>query len=294
MARIFRMRRVFLIASAVCASGGIANAADLPSRKAPPPPPPVSVVYAPPSIYAWSGFYVGDHVGYGWANSSTFSYDAANGANPDKRGLNSSGLVSGLQVGYNLRLSTNVVAGVEVDASIAGINGHRYVNNAANTQTMSFERTRTSGIATARLRLGYLLRDNLLLYATGGLAIRNLTSWRTQYATGQALGVAPPFSTFPVSTSKWWSAPLGWTLGAGVEYAFDPRWTVKAEALYMGWPGDTNVDFLQQASLFSYNPNGPTKNVIRKTTYGGTVLALIGVNYQFGGGAAPATVAARY
>jgi len=288
-------RSLLFVATVIAVPAGLAMAADLPSRKAPPAPAPLpaSVVFDAPSVYAWNGFYVGDHVGYGWTNSKTFSYDAATGLNPDNRSLAAGGVVSGLQAGYNLRLSTNVIGGLEVDADIAGISGKRYENNAANTQIQSLEQTRTNAIGTARMRLGYLVRDNLLLYATGGLAFRSLTNWRTQYATGVSAGAAAPFVTFPVSTSKWWSAPMGWTLGGGVEWAFDPKWTLKAEALYMGWERDTSIDGLVQPSLFSYTPAGATKSVIRKTT-SGTVVARVGVNYQFGWGDSPAAVAAKY
>jgi len=285
------MMKPFAVAVAASVSSGVVFAADLPQRTEPPPPPP-SVIYDAPSSYAWNGFYLGDHVGYGWTSSTTSLYDAATGLNPDRRGLDSRGVLSGVQAGYNLRLSTMVVAGVEVDASLAGMTGNRYKNNSTNTEIESLEQTRTNAIGTARLRLGYVM-NNVMFYATGGLAVRNLTNWRTQYATIQPAATAPPFVAGPVSTSKWWSAPIGWTVGAGVEWAFAKQWTLKGEALYMGWASDTSIDSHVLPSVYGYFPATATKSVIRRTT-SGTFIAQLGVNYQFGWGDAPAAIAAKY
>jgi outer membrane immunogenic protein len=60
------MRKLSLVGLAGLAllAAGSANAADIPARplyKAPPPPPPV---------YNWTGFYVGGHIGGGWARQA--------------------------------------------------------------------------------------------------------------------------------------------------------------------------------------------------------------------------------
>ncbi len=63
--------RVFVgglaLAAGAALSIGTATAADLPVRVAPPTVPPVAYV-AP--VYNWSGFYVGGHLGGGFADSS--------------------------------------------------------------------------------------------------------------------------------------------------------------------------------------------------------------------------------
>ena len=55
------MKKFLLAATALVMSFGGAQAADLPSRKAPPP-----MMYSPAPVYSWTGFYVGASIGYGW------------------------------------------------------------------------------------------------------------------------------------------------------------------------------------------------------------------------------------
>ena len=59
------MRRVILGLAGAAMFGGAAMAADMgrPVYKAPP-------AGALPVTYDWTGFYVGGHIGYGWADKS--------------------------------------------------------------------------------------------------------------------------------------------------------------------------------------------------------------------------------
>ena len=70
-------------------------------------------------------------------------------------------------------------------------------------------------MGTVRGRVGYAF-DQVLIYGTGGYA------WADNRMTASALGVS-------VSDSHFHS---GWTVGAGVEVMFAPKWSVKAEYLY--------------------------------------------------------------
>jgi outer membrane immunogenic protein len=85
--------------------------------------------------------------------------------------------------------------------------------------------SKTSGlpyIGTLRARAGYAL-DRLLLYGTAGVAVTNASDVIT--AAGATLYSAT-------------SNNIGWTAGAGAEFAFAQNWTVKAEYLYIA----TNVN----------------------------------------------------
>lgn len=66
-----------------------------------------------------------------------------------------------------------------------------------------------------RARLGYAMGP-ALLYATGGLAVAH---FRTNYDEGA--------TTDSTSNTK-----AGWTVGAGVEYAFSQKWTTRVEYRY--------------------------------------------------------------
>ncbi len=105
------MMRAF-VGGLVLAAGSVAcvysaAAADLP-RRMPPAAAPVS--YAPP-VYNWSGFYVGGHLGGGFADSS-WSDPFAPGNDTFRKG----GFLGGGQIGANAQFNWLVV-GLEGDFS---------------------------------------------------------------------------------------------------------------------------------------------------------------------------------
>jgi len=77
---------------------------------------------------------------------------------------------------------------------------------------------------TLRGRAGWLVNNDLLLYATGGLAVGRIGA---DYALGLS-GVAAPLALASASTTR-----AGWVVGAGGEYRFAPNWSFKLEYLYM-------------------------------------------------------------
>ena len=151
-------------------------------------------------MYNWTGLYVGANIGYGWGR------DSAGGATTTLNGL-----IGGGQIGYNWQMN-NIVLGVETDFQGSG---QRATATGAGF-TVS-ERIRYFG--TVRARLGYAM-DRFLPYITGGLA------WgTTDY--GNIYGV-------DTSSTNW-----GWTIGAGVEYAFTNNWTAKIEYQYIDLEGSS-------------------------------------------------------
>jgi outer membrane immunogenic protein len=101
--------------------------------------------------------------------------------------------------------------------------------------------------ATARGRLGYAFGP-WMLYATGGAA------WVNYKLSASGFGV-----TVSDNATK-----AAWTLGGGVEWMFMPKWSVKAEYLYLD-TGTTTV------TLFGVPISGRAKDSI----------ARLGVNYHF-------------
>ena len=110
------MLRAFVGGLALAAGAGLsigaATAADLPVRVSPPTVPPVAYVQP---IYNWSGFYVGGHIGGGFADSSWS--DPFTGAN---NAFNKLGFLGGGQVGANIQFNA-LVLGVEGDFSWTGL-----------------------------------------------------------------------------------------------------------------------------------------------------------------------------
>jgi outer membrane immunogenic protein len=222
--------RVFVgglaLAAGAALSIGTATAADLPVRVAPPTVPPVAYV-AP--IYNWSGFYVGGHLGGGFANSSWS--DPFTGANDT---FNKWGFLGGGQVGANIQFNA-LVLGVEGDFSWTGLKGTG-TDSIGNSIA-----TNTNWTSTVTGRAGVAF-DRLLVYGKGGVAFAQDNSSLTD------LGGNNSSTTF---------VRTGWTAGAGLEYGITPNWSAKIEYDYLGF-GSKALNFstpLQPAYTTNANLN---------------------------------------
>ncbi len=163
-----------------------------------------------PYFYNWTGFYAGINGGYGWGSGDVLS--SYSNANAD---FTPEGWFGGGQIGYNWQRD-RIVLGVEADIQGAGIDG-------SVTTSTGYGSVNLDWFGTIRGRLGYTLRDNALVYATGGFAFG---------------GVQDKVTSFGLSTSNS-ELVTGYVLGAGVEYAFNPKWSVKAEYQYLDFGKDT-------------------------------------------------------
>lgn len=180
---------------------GAAFAADLPTRNTPYTKTPAMVSPAT----NWSGFYIGAMGGYGSENSG------------DQFAIK--GGFAGGTVGYNWQFG-QFVAGIEADGAWADINNSvTQVFPGLGTLTAS---AKVDALATVRGRFGVAF-DQVLLYGTAGLALADAK------LGASALGVN-------LSDSQ---TLTGWTAGAGIEWMFMPRWSVKAEYLYRSFGGQT-------------------------------------------------------
>lgn len=206
-----------------------AGAADLPAPyKAP--------AYVAPLYANWTGFYVGLNGGYGWGKADvsnvfgSFTTDTQDG------------WLVGATAGYNYQ--TGIwVWGLEGDIDYALIKGNTSNTVACGGTTCE---VKDSWFATARGRVGYAGWNNFLPYITGGGA----------------------FSGLKVSTGGGDSSntSIGWTVGAGIEYAAWANWSVKLEYLYADL-GKSTCD----ASVCGVSTDiEPTVNIVRA-----------GVNYRF-------------
>jgi outer membrane immunogenic protein len=181
-----------------------AQAADLPA--APRPAPQAPIAYAPP-VYDWSGFYVGGHVGGGFADSS-WSDPFTGGSDNFHKG----GFLGGGQVGYNSQFNW-LVLGLEGDFSWTGLKSHG-TDSLGDALT-----TNTQWTSTVTGRVGAAF-DRLLVYGKGGLAIAHDQSSLTDLA---------------LNTSSATLTRTGWTAGAGLEYALNRNWSVRLEYDYLGF-----------------------------------------------------------
>ncbi len=196
------------------ACDGAAFAADL-SLKMPVKAPPIR------SVYDWSGFYFGAHAGYGRGSSTAVLSDPA----PTVDSGTFSGMIGGVQAGYNYRLPSGLLLGAEADITFPNfLVSNSVVSSLATTRSDVTEQW--DYVATARGRIGYA-SGPWLTYATGGLA------WAGErFLNTPAIG----------SDEKKLSTRTGWAAGGGVEYAFAPHWSARLEYLYSRF-GRADVSF---------------------------------------------------
>jgi outer membrane immunogenic protein len=202
-------RFIAALLSATVVGIASASAADLPVKA-----PPLPVVTA----YNWTGCYLGAQAGYGWGRDSDHETVTATGVTSIFSPLNSASLSGGKLGGYlgcNWQMPGSAfVFGVEGDGEWANDKGSTNFHTPAPPDYYN-AKIRWDG--SLRGRVGYAF-NNVLLYATGGVAFANINE---QDVVG---GGAPSTSNSSTRT--------GWTLGAGLDFAFAPRWIARVEYRY--------------------------------------------------------------
>ena len=194
--------------------------------------PPAPYYRAPPPyvpLYTWTGFYLGLNGGGAFGSST---WDTAGSINT------SGGLVGGT-IGYNYQIN-HFVVGAEADIDWASISG--------TTTTAACPAGCKTGdlwLSTVRGRVGYAA-DRFLPFVTGGAALGNINA-----------------TTAGLTTT---GTNAGWTVGAGLEFAFTPSWSAKAEYLYVNL-GKFNCGL---------NCGAPTDNVSFSAN-----IVRGGINYRF-------------
>jgi outer membrane immunogenic protein len=258
-----------LVVSALALTASIASAqaADLARRPAP-------VMTPVPMAYNWSGFYFGGHVGGGWTDvdgSAAFITGTGTTAANGVVGSNSqSGVLGGIQGGFNYALTPNWVIGVEGDFTWTGISNTQSATLltaggvAIPATSVSVARD-LNWLASARGRLGYTW-DRFMLYGTGGAAWADYDVTATaSLANGASAG-----GSFSNTRS-------GWVAGVGVEWAipsfwFAGDWTTRLEYLHYDFRGTSgSANFAPGPGAVVYTLGDPTVDVVR-----------VGLNYKFG------------
>jgi outer membrane immunogenic protein len=268
-----------------------ARAADMPV-KAPPTPAPA---------YSWTGFYVGGNAGYGFSSDPTVSFvgndtnatgatcgGAFGGTCPPNALFGINGALGGLQGGYNWQLNRDWLLSVEADFDWSRIRG-------SGTSTFNFAGAPSSNFTadadvtsfgTARVRVGYLPINDLLLFGTAGFAYGHLNEnvalnastplgATTKGGFGFFCGGTGGPNCFIGSSS---ATALGWTAGAGLEYSLWKNISVKAEYLFVGLKGaSVNVITVPAATVGGFLPSSFT------ASYGtvGFSVVRVGLNYKF-------------
>ena len=202
--------------------------------------------------FSWTGFYLGANAGVGivqtHATAAPFSGSVDRG---------DAGFAGGGQIGFNWQFAPNWVAGIEADI------GHLRIDRSFADwgDAVAFGVT-TDWYGTVRGRLGYTTNGPSLFYATGGLAYVKVTNNFDELLIG-------------VRAARTETA-RGWSAGGGIETMLGGNWSAKAEYLYIDAGGQ---DVFNTEIFDGVGSTARFENRFHVFRYG--------LNYRFGGNAAP-------
>jgi outer membrane immunogenic protein len=272
-----------------------------------------ALVFSHPSLAAnngsnWSGFYIGANAGYGWGNAGnnlTISDGpapaschfcsvpiGAGGIGGNDLGLaqaagstniSPSGFVGGFQLGYNWQRS-NWVYGIETDFQF--FDQRHTVNSTASYPTNfgagfctgaaclgNFTNSVTADwLITIRPRVGYVW-NNALIYGTAGLAISRFSFSQT-YSDNIFTAFVPGVGGTESASAS--ATRVGWTVGAGFEYAVATNWSAKLEYLYVRFDGLNANGVLGDAFPADF------AHFTNSIDHFATNIVRVGFNYKFG------------
>ena len=263
------------------ALGGSAVAEDFPAQKSQPLP-------------SWTGFYGGLNTGGefgdlnvadpngrpppsgrgGWHGGGWRGGGWHGGLGPSSYGgrVSTPGAISGLQAGYNWQApGSNWVFGLQVDADLASSDG-------VNTCLAMSARCQVRPVAMGSLtgRVGYALgpTGRTLLYVKGGGAV---IDEKIDTTTNGVMD----------SSSSANQTRLGWTLGAGLEYALTNAWSIGFEYDYMRFgpfdvTGPSTVGFVTLGGIPVESAHIRTPGSSTRATQEANQFK-VALNYHFGG-----------
>jgi outer membrane immunogenic protein len=248
---------VFLSALLLAAPMRTAGAADL-AVKGPPP-----VV---PWVCTFCGWYAGLNVGYVISSGNGVGVSGINdpasvglgallagGALPWEADANFSGFLGGGQVGYNWEYARGFLLGVEGDFD--GISAKRtIVQNGVTpftTAVSSFDRE-ADWVSTLRARFGVqVLNGSFMPYVTaGGAAAEVKLSTTFACPVGVCGGFGIPAAGLTTANSI---TRFGGAAGAGFEWMIVPKFTIKAEYLYVEVGSSTNTLTSTNGTTLTYS-----------------------------------------
>jgi outer membrane immunogenic protein len=224
--------------------------------------------------YLWNGFYIGANAGYGWGDDNGGNIRVFNPAGqqyasgPLRYDLDIDGAFAGLQAGVNRQFG-KLVVGLEADIQTSGIDGNSRTSFAP-PNIYAFDYRASLDIewfATVRGRLGFAW-DRTLIYVTGGWAFGEF-KYDARYLITDPRGPGG----FANLRSK--DTETGYVLGAGIEHAFGPAWSLKAEYQFIDLGGGNAEGALFRADG---TPTGERVKADFDTQFH---TVRIGLNYHF-------------
>lgn len=207
-----------------------------------------------PDAHGWAGCYLGAEGGGAWGMSRHDAINAgALSGDAITYDFGMTGSVFGGTLGCNYQTGIFVL-GIEDDMSWTDKSGSAF--DVPPFDPFVLSSTNENWIDTLRTRAG-IARDQWLGYVTGGAAFAG-----TNVSVCNTLGCVNGSGT-----------RVGWTIGAGVEYAVIDNWTLKVEYLYADFG---TARYIGSATAL---PGGVT--VVPRDVSLTDSIARVGVNYKF-------------
>jgi len=202
------------------------------------------------AVHNWAGLYLGGAVGFGVGDMTETNL---NNTYPNDT-LNVNGAIYGAHLGYNIQRGA-IVYGIEASFNGTGID--EVLNRpavTAGTYTLEHE---LEWYGTLTSRLGYA-QGATLFYGLGGAA------WGKSKTLEALVGNAPhDFANSDDTTN------MGWTAGAGIEYAFNDRFSARVEYAHVDFGtkktfGGTDdidlvIDTIKIGASYKLTGNDPLK-----------------------------------
>jgi len=207
------MKNLLLATTALTVLSVSALAADLPVRGS------AATLLSASTVYSWSGFYVGAQIGGAAFGGELSEWDGSDNV------TSWNSVLAGVHVGYDHQFG-NIVMGVEGDVNARFGSAEGYIE--ANSIPYGW-RSATKWDGSLRARLGFLLSDSALLYATGGVAFGNM----------KFDNPVNPTSAEWTDANLYGGTRVGWTAGVGIQYALSANWSLRGEYRYADYGKET-------------------------------------------------------
>jgi len=215
------LRATFIVSALMPVA--LATAADLPLPPAAP-------------AWTWSGFYIGGSVG---AAAGTATFSDPHGPSIFGDNVTTDGFLAGLQLGYNWQVAPRWVVGVVADTSYLDSSGSFTCMQAFTTLIGSNCEVSPRALATVAGRVGFLVDPlgHTLIYGKAGGAWTDSHISIYPNAANLRSFKDPVYPGGPTSAD---AGAWGGMVGAGIERALTPAWSISLEYNYYRF-ASTNV-----------------------------------------------------
>jgi len=171
-------------------------------------------------VFRWEGVYAGGQIGASWSKSTVkgrgFAVDPVN----RRFSPNADGFIGGLYFGYNFNAGNNVVLGLDTDFVWGNLKDRSQFYTTDNAYYYE-GKVRQKWNSATRIRIGYGY-DRWLPYVAGGFAYGKVKADIFERALASGIEIHSRMNRIMV----------GWTVGAGTEYAVTDNVLLRLEYRY--------------------------------------------------------------